>query len=221
MFAYCNNNPISFIDPDGNSCRLVGAGIQFEIDVGGATFGIEVIVYWDVAECMNGGFTVAVYAYGGVSMPINDPLLASIVATITDNAALLEGGNEEGVLAVAAMIGNGFSINVSGVMVFGYDNFTSTESYTESFTSIGGGTGRIKGSYAYSDSCFAVSLGYDIAGIPSVDLGFTPNVSKTYYWQVCEVTIGARIPSKQSGTTQTRRSFGGGGGTLCRVICLS
>ena len=148
-------------------------------------------------------------------MPVNDPLLGSILATITDNAALLTNGTENGVLAVAAIIGEGFSINVSGVLIFGYDNFTSTESYTESFTSIGGGLGRIKGSCAYATSCFAVSLGYDVVGF---DVGPALSISKTYYQQLCEFTIGAKPTSTHPGRSGSRS---GGSGTLCRAIYMA
>ena len=85
MFAYCANSPVIHFDPDGTEYRLVGGGFQFEVDWGGAVVGVEVIVYWDVDECDDGGYQVAVYGYGGVALPADDPLLASILTTITDN----------------------------------------------------------------------------------------------------------------------------------------
>jgi len=164
MFAYCGNNPVIFLDDQGTSYRVVGAGLQFEISVGSCTIGIEVICYWDVDECANGGVVIAAYAYCGFSFDMSDPLLGSIMATITDNSDLLANGNEAGVLALAALIGDTFSISVSGVLVTGAESFRTTESYGGSFTSVDGGWGKLKASYAYSENCKAYSIGGKITG---------------------------------------------------------
>ena len=181
--------------------QAVGAGLQLEINIGAATVGLEVICYWDVDECQAGGAVIAVYAYGGISVDVNDPLLGSILAVITDNSSFLTGGTEEGVLALAMMLGTNFSTSVSGVLIFGNERFSSTESYEGSFTSIGGSVGRLKGSVAYADSCTAVSIGGNVVGsniIPSW------GVSKTYYEQIYEKAVGVKS------TTNTSNPCSGG-----------
>jgi RHS repeat-associated protein len=210
MFAYCANNPVVFLDDRGTSYRAVGAGLQFEISIGSSTVGIEVICYWDVDECSNGGVIIAAYAYCGFSFDMNDPLLGSIMATITDNSDLLANGNEAGILALASLIGDTFSISVSGVLVTGTERFTSTESYEGSFTSVDGSWGKLKASYAYSENCQAYSIGGKVTG---ASLFPSWSVSKTYYTQFYEFGIGQssvnNVPSV------------GGGSILCAISASS
>lgn len=187
MFSYCGNNPVSYCDPSGNTYRTVGAGFQFEINMGCGTVGIEVIVYWDVQECNSGeNFTVAVYAYGGVSIDCADPLLGSILATITDNSDIFVSGSEAEIIAMATLLSEGFSMSVSGVLICGDESFNSTESYQESFTSVGASIGRIKGSLAYSNNCRAYSLGANIVGAKPIPCW---GISKSYYYQIFEFTV--------------------------------
>lgn len=170
MFVYCANNPTNNKDEAGTKYKPIGAGFQFEIDAGAGTVGVEVICYWDIPECNDGNLIVAVYVYGGVSVDLDDALLGSIVATITDNSDFLIRGSEAEVIALATLLSNNFSMSVSGLLITGNDDFTSTESYTESFTSVGGSVGKIKGSVAYSSNCRAYALGCNLVGgsmIPS------------------------------------------------------
>ena len=187
MFAYCGNNPTNRLDPSGNEYTIVGAGIQFEVNIGNATGGIEIIVYWDVDECEGKGFQVAVYCYGGISLDADDPFLASIMAAFMDNVDMFVDASDVEIMAAAMMLSNNLSASISGVVIMGNENFTSTESYTEDFTSVGAGCGIVKGGFAYSDSCVALSLGrkYDttFSLIPSL------SVSDTYYIQMCEFNV--------------------------------
>ena len=184
MFAYCINNPVSFADHSGFSARLVGAGIQLEVSIGGATVGLEVIVYWDVNECENGAPVIAVYAYAGISVDVNNAYIGSILGIITDNSDMLLGEDGSGmcVMALAAVISDSFSVSVSGVVILANDSFNSTKDYEKSFTSVGASWGKIKGSVAYSDSCTAISLGASLVGGNSIFPSW--GISKTYYQQV-------------------------------------
>lgn len=193
MFAYCLNNPVCSFDPSGSNANPVGAGVQFEVSRGNTSVGIEVILYWDVEECIDGAPVIAVYVYGGVSIDVNDPFLASIVATITDNSDLLLDATGASIMTVAALIGDSFSVGVSGVLVIGNDQFVSTKSYEESFSSVGGTFGKSRGSIAYSESCTTFSAGYNIIGGSNI----IPkgNVSKTYYQQLCIIQFGKATSS--------------------------
>ena len=58
MFAYCINNPVLYIDHNGNkskvdkdSYRFVGIGFQFELNIGSYEIGVEIIVYYDEEVC--------------------------------------------------------------------------------------------------------------------------------------------------------------------------
>ena len=205
MFVYCSNNPIRYYDSTGtrhedadeeeNGTRIVGAGVQVNIDAGHGTMGLEVILYWDPNVCGEGNWVIAIYSYGGVSMEFSDPWLASIVAITTDNADLLMADAENNVnkvlLFIASTLGDGFSLSVSGLIVFGNEDFTSPKSYEQSFTSVGGGLGKLRASVAYSDTGFAISCGYNCLGgrkiLPTVD------VSKTYYKLEIQHTVPALL----------------------------
>ena len=205
MFAYCANNPVNYYDPLGSEGRPVGAGVQFEGTVGHTSVGIEIILYWDVDECVNGAPVIAVYVYGGVSVDVNDYFIASIVGIITDNADILIDETGAGVMAVAALIGDGLSISVSGVLVVGNDDFTSTTSYEESFTSVGANVGKVKGSVAYSESCTAYSLGYNVIGGNSIFPSYS--VSKTYYEQVFVIQLGKETSDPLLEKKRTREYY--------------
>ena len=194
MYAYCNNNPVDYSDTNGNKARPVGAGVQVEVSMGHTSVGIEVIVFWDVEECINSAPVIAVYAYGGVSVDVNDSFVASIVGIITDNSDLLLDSTGAGVMAVAALIGDSFSVSVSGVFIVGNEQFTSTKSYEESFTSVGGGFGKGKASIAYSETCVAFSAGYNVIGGNSILP--SSNVAKTYYQQLFVIQFGKRASDR-------------------------
>ena len=215
MFAYCANNPIIYVDESGREYRLVGAGVQVDVSAGLATMGVEIICYWGTDECKNGGIVIAVYAYGGASINMNDAWIGSIIAIITDNSKYLESNYGTALLAILAMLGDGFSFSVSGLAVFGNEKFTSTEDYTGSFTTVGVGWGKARGSYSYSENCRTVSVGGNLIGsqlLPSW------GVSKTHYWQVGKVCIGGKQTSTRS--VVRNKLLGGGRTSLCHRVCL-
>ena len=182
-FVYCGNNPILYVDPTGTEYRLVGVGFQFEIDSGNGVVGVEVIIYWDVDECSDGGAQVAVYIYGGISLDVNDVFLASILATITENSDVLIEGTEAVWIAMASKLSDSYSIGISAVAIWGDEEFTNTEAYEGSFSSIGFAGGKFRTAYAQAEHCSAVSLGGSVVGI---QLFPTISVAKTIYWELCE-----------------------------------
>ena len=187
MFAYCGNNPIVFIDPEGTEYRVVGADFQFDISFGCASAGLEIICYWDVEECSNGGVVIAGYIYNGASVPVNNPIVADIITTITDNLGSIREGSEDTLMMVGAMLSKEFSISVSGLLITGNEDFINTESYLGPFTSVNVKLGKVSGAYAYSDSCIAYALGYNFVGQPAkVSWG----ISYTTYQPLFEITVG-------------------------------
>jgi len=186
MFAYCGNNPIIHSDPSGNEYKLVGGGVQFELDCGELTVGVEIIVYWDIDECSDSGPIIAVYYYGGISATVYDPFIAAMIATIMDNIDIYANGSEAGIAVMAAILTQEFSIGVSGVAIWGDESFTTTEDYEGEFTSVGASSGKVRGGFAYSSNCLAVSAGGNAVGfqwIPSL------NVSNTKYKQLCKFKL--------------------------------
>ena len=75
IYAYCNNCPVSLVDPFGYTDRLVGIGAQFGLTVGDYECGIEVIVYWDSKVCQNSDPVIAVYAYEGAYINVDELIL--------------------------------------------------------------------------------------------------------------------------------------------------
>lgn len=168
------------------------------MDFGAGTVGIEIIIYWDVDECDEGGLQIAVYAYGGISIPVNDPRMAAILTTITENTDILVEGSEAEIIAMATLLGEEFSISVSAVAILGDETFNSTESYEGSFSSYSVSVGRVKGSVAYAKNCKAVALGGVAVGnllVPSL------SVSKTLYAQILEFNTRDLFPCNSTKTS--------------------
>lgn len=205
VFTYCFNNPLNYKDAGGENAQPIGAGVQFELDIGNMSVGIEVILYWDVDECENGAPVIAVYIYGGVSVDVNNAYIASVLGMITDNASLLigEDGSGAGVMALAALLGDSFSVSVSGVLIVGNDNFNSTKDYEKSFTSVGVNWGKVRGSIAYSESCTTLSVGVNLVG--GANLLPSWGVSKTYYQQIFAYSIPNKSSTNVSNTQYTPR----------------
>ena len=103
MFAYCNNNPVQYVDFNGNKAevatkedryRFVGIGFQGELDVGGYEVGFEIIVYYDELVCGGKEPLVAVYLYEGAFVDNEDILkstkylqtIEKLTLAITTNA---------------------------------------------------------------------------------------------------------------------------------------
>lgn len=66
MFTYCLNNPVVHLDASGT--RVVGIGFQGEIQGGGTSTGIEIVIYFDEEVCDGDDFLVVVYFYGGYEL---------------------------------------------------------------------------------------------------------------------------------------------------------
>jgi adenosine/AMP kinase len=165
MFAYCINNPVRCVDvtgcaPEevGQEYRVVGAGVQLEVDYGLLTAGVEVIIYWDVEESRD-NLVVAVYTYGGYSVNLLDSQLGSIVATIANSQELIMANPEQAMTEIVSVLNGSYSASVSGVVIFGNDKFNSIKSYEGSFTAVSGGLSHVKAGVAFSESCVAMTIG--------------------------------------------------------------
>ena len=179
MFAYCGNNPVYRIDVCGTEYeeegdyRVVGGGIQVELDMGNVTIGIEVIVYWDVQECSRDSIVIAVYSYSGGSINSCDEYAGSILAAVRDNLGLITSGTEEGIATLVSIVEKDYSASVSGVLLLGNDQFTSVESYEGLFMSMYGSVSHVKGAVAVSSNCVAITIGGTSSKAPSWGISVT------------------------------------------------
>ena len=182
MFAYCNNNPVSYIDPSGKA--LVGLGAQFDISTGSYECGIEVIVYWDEDVCEGGGPIVVVYVYEGASVNLDEVLtnpdflktVEQLTFAVTTNA-----GKDYDAIALIALQEAIFGTSVSGAVVgiWGYDNFDSTDDYSGQFTSFSGNIKHFKATWSYCNTCWSLAIGATTDAIAHISFGQT-NYTEVY-----------------------------------------
>ena len=185
MFSYCKNNAIKYADSDGYSARLVGIGAEFELDVGSYVTGVEVIVYWDSEVCKDGEPVVAVYAYDGVGVNLDElvtnpdyqKVVSQLTCAITTASCPDKYGKRELTILQESLFRDA-SISASIVGVFGYENFKSTSDYEGPFQTRSVSWRHAKVGYAYSDTGFAITVGATTSG------GFHVSVGKTYYEQI-------------------------------------
>lgn len=181
-FAYCLNNPIRYQDSLGSKAEkaeedeedysLVGAGVQLELDYGLATAGVEIIVYWDIEQCRD-NMIVAVYTYGGCSFDLSDPQLGSVIATLANSQELIMANPEGALSQIVAILDNSYSASVSGVLIFGNQDFQTVKHYEGPFVSVGGSIGHAKAGVAFGDTCFAVAIGATSSKKPAFGVSVT------------------------------------------------
>lgn len=183
MFAYCGNNPTSFKDPSGNA--FVGAGIQLDVSTGEYECGVEIIVYWDDDVCDGENLVVAVYVYEGMSVNLDElyknPDVLNAIEQLTCAVATNSGVDYEKLplIELQAML---FGTNLSGSFVFiwGYEGmFDSTDDYAGPFTSWSGNARHLKGSFAWSPTCWAITIGGTTDGKAHISYGQT-NYTQVY-----------------------------------------
>ena len=181
MFAYCNNNPCCYSDASGKA--FVGLGAQFDVSVGAYECGVEAIVYWDETVCDGGDPVVAIYVYEGASISIGDILKSSeyikVVGKLTA-AMLANAGQDYETAELVALQASLYDTNVSAsvVAIWGYDDFRTSNDYEGKFTSYSGNYQHAKVSYAYSETCWAISVGATTDVSPGISYG------ETYYTQI-------------------------------------
>lgn len=215
MYTYCLNNPVRYRDSFGVAAeeatdaeesnndendlgtRVVGAGIQFDLDVGMSTAGYEIILFWDSTVCGEGNWKIAVYNYNGICVNADDPFIQTVIACLMANAECFnlqdpENGSVDKVTVfiqiVLATLSMDHSMGISGVVVIGNSKFDGTEDYSQGFTSVNYSWDRFRGSYAYADACRAITFGMNITGrclLPS------RSISQTYYYLQDEITFVA------------------------------
>ena len=193
MFAYCNNNPIMYVDFHGNKpevateedrYRFVGIGFQGELDVGGYEVGFEIIVYYDELVCGVKEPMVAVYLYEGAFVDNEDIMnsgkylqtVEKLTLAIMTNA--IDEQNAEALLiSLQAVLFKDVGVSGSVVGIFGNQYFNTTESYSGSFTTYSATVNHVKVSVSTCSSCFSIAVG------ASTDR-FGASFGQSYYTQV-------------------------------------
>lgn len=92
---------------------------------------------------------------------------------IRENINLLKSGTEEAFSALSSILTEKYSASVSGLLLFGNDEFTSVEPYEGPFMSAYGSINGVKGAVAVSSNCIAIGIGGTSSRAPSWGLSVT------------------------------------------------
>ena len=202
MFTYCGNNPVIYVDLDGE--KIVGIGVQVELQIGGVSIGLEIVIYFDEQVCNGADYTIVAYSYSGYE--ISSDQLSNIIGMI-DIAALAAGVEQSynacgesdfasywGQCTIAQVFRgfftDGGSFTGALFIIDGYDNFDDISDYSGEFesisfnASISSHTGSVY--YSTSETCRAVGLKYGRKFSSPLHQLVTPiefgmSYSKTYY----------------------------------------
>ena len=204
MFAYCGNNPINNQDPEGN--KVVGVGVQMEIQLGNESVGLEIIVYFEPTICEGNDYVAVMYTYSGYEVSVAD--VANVAGKV--QALLMTGLSEanntlshEENICYDTLLGaitsylDGIGASGSFFWIDATDGFNSPHDYSNGFEtlSLSGTIGNVavSGFHAYSEKCdvYGVRVGAK-AGVfkplPGLPIGFS--YSRTYYSKPIELGRG-------------------------------
>ena len=192
MFAYCNNNPVKYIDPDGH--RFLGFGFQFEIQVGDISYGFEIIIYTDPTVCGDKSFLVVSYCYSGYDISIGDlqqtqDLVETLITTFAFETDCI---NIEMFYSAVTVIYNGAGVSGGAFLLFGDDDFVSPSDYSGGFETWSF-SAKIKAVtatffHSFSDTCdaYGFKIGAHFDGLQSRTLNpFGITYSRSDYSDPC------------------------------------
>ena len=155
MFAYCLNNPVRYVDYNGE--RIVGIGFTVDVTAGNATYGVEIVVYFDpkvvssTSSNSEKNYSIAYYSYSGVSFSTNDLLENSAINTdISMIVGLLSTGEfdktiedwnlgittaDEFLLSIIGLLSQSGEFSGGIFLIDGNDSFETPLSYSGGFDS--------------------------------------------------------------------------------------
>ena len=200
MFAYCQNNPVIYIDPYGD--RIVGIGVQGEITIGGISVGIEIVIYFDPEVCGDSKFMIVAYTYSGYELSARQLStimglidIAAIAGCMESSYNLSEEYNTYLENSVLGQVLRGIFLQGGSATLglFGIDGgveFNDPTDYSGKFESLSlsmstnGRTGSVF--YSYADKCVAVGMKYGVSlppgkGLLKRMLSFDGSYSVSYY----------------------------------------
>ncbi len=163
QFIYCENNAVNKTDNKGcASSRLVGVGLQLELNVGWRTYGLELVWYFEASvRNWRAWYIPHVYLYGGGGLSSD---LTSMISKITKNPSLMF--KPKSITKASA--------SISIFAIFGYSNFIKPSSYEGWFSGASVTVWNVKAYTAWSGTCFVVGAGLSTSK-------FSASTGGTYY----------------------------------------
>ena len=163
LFIYCGNNAVNKTDHIGcASTRLVGVGLQLELNVSWRTYGLELVWYFEASvRNWRAWYIPYVYLYGGGGLSAD---LTSIISKITKNPSLVF--NPKSLTSASA--------SISIFAIFGYSNFRNPSSYEGWFSGASVTVWNVKAYTAWCGTCFVVGAGLSTSK-------FSASTGGTYY----------------------------------------
>ena len=162
LYTYCENNPINKTDDTGfSTTKVVGYGLQIELGIGWASFGIELI--WYTSSSIRNGrawYIPYAYLYGGGGLSQN---LTNIISKITKNPSLIFNPKK---LTSA-------SLSISIFAIFAYiGKFKKPKDYAGYVNSTSVTLWNVKTYTSWSSTCFVIGVGVSTAKF-SASSGFS------------------------------------------------
>ena len=183
MFAYCGNNPVNYLDSEGE--RPIGFGLQFDFTAGDETVGVEIVVYYDETVCDGKGPVVVYYFYSGTELSAEALLFLDDMITKLATITVIDAGDmtSDAVLFFAKAYLEGINFSGSFFLLDGNDKFAKPGDYSGTFETVSF-TGTFMGKqagmyYSFCESCCAVGIkvGVDLQpGFLPINLSYSRTV---------------------------------------------
>ena len=74
---------------------------------------------------------------------------------------------------IVSLLDNSYSASVSGVLIFGNQDFATVKDYEGRFVSVGGNISHAKAGAAFAETCFAVVIGATSSKKPAFGISIT------------------------------------------------
>ena len=170
--------------------RIVGFGIQFEVQVGDISYGVELVIYTDPQVCGGEDYVVAIYNYSGYDISIGELQKWGNIAESLVSTAVFETHNDnvEGWYSAVTFVLNGVGASGGAFIIDGNDDFVSPESYSAGFEtwafSVDYKGASISGFHSFSNTCdaYGVKIGAHLDGIRDKrKYPFGITYSRSYY----------------------------------------
>ena len=188
MYAYCANNPIVYVDPNGLRC--VGFGFQLDLQTGDISNGVEVVIYTDPQVCNGENYLIVIYTYSGYDLSVGDLAKVYDIAEALVTTAVFETHNAdvEAWYSAVTFVLNGAGISGGAFVIDGNDDFVSPESYSGGFEtwsfSVPVKNATVTGFHAFSSTCdaYGVKIGVGFDGLkPKKKPPFGFSYSRSFY----------------------------------------